>query len=1061
MAKKDKKGKKGGYDWDDEEDTGLETTAVEFGATPESAGSEAPAESTESPAADATAESPADGESPAPESSEPQAASMDDIAEEFGGLMGALNKSKKKKVAKEEAKAAEAREAEESAIQVKSKKEKEREKKEREKLKKKQQAEAKKNNQKAMNAALEIEREKAKALAQKMREEALQSAADESEKKVSAAAAKKKKTGASSALQKKLVAQREAAEAQKKAEEEEQKRIADEEAKQAEEERLKEEARQKKKEKAKAKREELRKDGKLLTKKQKEQIRIAELRRKQLLESSNIKVEALSKGETPKHKVTPLQPIYQDKRPQSNDSTSTASSTPAPSELPISKPVAPVVVEIKEEKKEEAVPEEEEPILESWENALDSDEDANEEDDTEEEKAAAAAAAAAAAKAKADAEKAKAAAAAKAKESESESADGPSDLEKALSHAQKNRAAIEKKAEERLREAQSQANEQNLRSPICCILGHVDHGKTLILDKIRQSNVQEGEAGGITQQIGATYFPIDAIQKKTEVMKKYVKVEYNVPGLLVIDTPGHESFSNLRTRGSSLCNIAILVIDITQGLEKQTLESIKLLRERKTPFIVALNKIDRCYGWEATPNNAFRDSLARQSSSVQREFQDRYEQAKLALAEQGLNSELYYQNKNMSKYVSIVPTSAVTGEGIPDLLYLLLELTQSRMSKQLMYLSTLEATILEVKVVEGFGTTIDVVLSNGILREGDRIVLCGQNGPIVTQVRALLTPQPLRELRIKSSYIHNKEVKAALGVKIAANDLDKAVAGSRLLLIGPDDDEEELMDEVMDDLTGLLDSVDKTGQGICVQASTLGSLEALLDFLKEMKIPVMSMGIGPVFKRDIMRATTMLEKRPDLALMLCFDVKVDREAEQYAQDQGIKIFSANVIYHLFDEFTKYQNMLLEKKREENAALAIYPCVCKTLQIINKRNPMIIGLEVVSGSIRIGTPISVVKADPATGTKQILDLGRIQSMEVNHKSTEIVKKGQTNQGVAVRLSDPNSAQPIWGRHVDEKDQLYSHITRKSIDILKDPAFRDSVSRDDWLLIKNLKPLFDIK
>ena len=203
----------------------------------------------------------------------------------------------------------------------------------------------------------------------------------------------------------------------------------------------------------------------------------------------------------------------------------------------------------------------------------------------------------------------------------------------------------------------------------------------------------------------------------------------------------------------------------------------------------------------------------------------------------------------MSKYVSIVPTSAVTGEGVPDLLWLLLELTQKRMSKQLMYLSKVAATILEVKVVEGFGYTIDVVLSNGILREGDRVVLCGLNGPIATNIRALLTPPPSRELRIKSEYVHHKEVKAALGVKIAANDLEKAVAGSRLLVVGEDDDEDELMDEVMDDLTGLLDSVDTSGKGVVVQASTLGSLEALLDFLKDMKIPVMSIGLGPVYKR--------------------------------------------------------------------------------------------------------------------------------------------------------------------------------------------------------------------
>ncbi|KNE66987.1 eukaryotic translation initiation factor 5B [Allomyces macrogynus ATCC 38327] len=233
---------------------------------------------------------------------------------------------------------------------------------------------------------------------------------------------------------------------------------------------------------------------------------------------------------------------------------------------------------------------------------------------------------------------------------------------------------------------------------------------------------------------------------------KNVEVDIKVPGLLIIDTPGHESFTNLRSRGSSLCNIAILVIDIMHGLEPQTIESLNLLRQRKTPFIVALNKIDRIYGWNASPDGAFQDSLAKQSKAVHKEFEERLNRTKLALAEQGLNSEVYYKNRNQAKYVSLVPTSAITGEGIPDLLYLLCHLTQTRLSEKIMYVGELEATVLEVKVVEGLGTTIDVILSNGVLNEGDRIVVCGLDGPICTNVRALLTPQPLRELRVKSQY---------------------------------------------------------------------------------------------------------------------------------------------------------------------------------------------------------------------------------------------------------------------------------------------------------------------
>ena len=225
-------------------------------------------------------------------------------------------------------------------------------------------------------------------------------------------------------------------------------------------------------------------------------------------------------------------------------------------------------------------------------------------------------------------------------------------------------------------------------------MGHVDTGKTKWLDKVRQTSVQEGEAGGITQQIGATYFPVEALREKTMVLNKG-NFDFKVPGLLIIDTPGHESFTNLRSRGSSLCNIAILVVDIMHGLEAQTLESIRLLRDRKTPFIVALNKVDRLYDWKPTPNNAFQDSLAQQPVHTQKEFEERASKVMLAFAEQGLNAELYYKNKSMGRYVSLVPTSALSGEGVPDMLQLLVSLTQTRMSQSLMYLSEIECTVLE------------------------------------------------------------------------------------------------------------------------------------------------------------------------------------------------------------------------------------------------------------------------------------------------------------------------------------------------------------------------------
>lgn len=1005
MGKKSKKNV-GADIWDDEDLAPAQ--GEEFGVNPDE----------ESPKTSEEAGS-ANGEE------EPEEASND--------FLNSIRKSKKAKEQKEE-------ELKKDGPKILSKKEKEKLKKEAEKQKKKEAAAKKKVQQAEKKEQIkEANKQNAAAAAKDSKDTTSQNGSevdDESAEVTKKAPAKKgKKVPAGiAALKRQLELKKQLEDEQRRLEEEEEQMRIEEEKRAQEEEARKEELRAAKKEKERLKKEQLKAEGKLLTKKQKEQKRLQDLRREQLLQASNIKILGLENKDkdapTEKKKV-----VYGKKKS--------------------TKPKSFLEKKVQPKEPEKTNDDEEEDVLDDWEKLAEDDEDVADDWEAEAEDVKADSS-----KTEFDEEVEKEEREKKLKEEAEKRAEEEEIARRAKAAAVKAARDAEAAEEAKKKELSRKSAEKEMRSPICCILGHVDTGKTKLLDKVRQTNVQGGEAGGITQQIGATYFPIDAIKQKTAVMSQYEKQTYDVPGLLIIDTPGHESFTNLRSRGSNLCNIAILVIDIMHGLEQQTLESIRLLRDRKAPFVVALNKIDRLYDWKPYPNSSFRSSFEKQGKSVQAEFWNRYEQIHVALAEQGLNSELYFQNKNMSKYVSIVPTSAVTGEGVPDLLWLLLELTQKRMSKQLMYLSQVEATILEVKVVEGFGYTIDVVLSNGILREGDRVVLCGLNGPIATNIRALLTPPPSRELRIKSEYIHHKEVKAALGVKIAANDLEKAVAGSRLIVVGEDDDEEEIMEEVMEDLTGLLDSVDTSGRGVVVQASTLGSLEALLDFLKDMKIPVMSIGLGPVFKRDVMKATTMLEKAPEYAVMLCFDVKIDKEAEQYAEEQNIKIFNADIIYHLFDAFSAYQQKLLEKRRKEVQEYAILPCVLKTIQIINKRNPMIIGVEVIEGTVKIGTPICAVRKDSA-GHPNVMVLGRVVSLEVNHKSMDSIKKGQTSQGAAMRLENPSSAQPTWGRHVDESDNLYSLISRKSIDTLKDPAFRDTVAKEDWLLLKKLKPIFDIK
>ncbi|XP_006356684.1 eukaryotic translation initiation factor 5B-like [Solanum tuberosum] len=603
--------------------------------------------------------------------------------------------------------------------------------------------------------------------------------------------------------------------------------------------------------------------------------------------------------------------------------------------------------------------------------------------------------------------------------------------------------------------ASSSKSEDNLRSPICCIMGHVDTGKTKLLDCIRGTNVQEGEAGGITQQIGATYFPAENIRERTKELKADAKLK--VPGLLVIDTPGHESFTNLRSRGSSLCDIAILVVDIMHGLEPQTIESLNLLKMRNTEFIVALNKIDRLYGWKVCRNAPIVKAMKQQSKDVQFEFITRLTQIVTQFKEQGINTELYYRNKEMGKDTfSIIPTSAISGEGIPDLLLLLVQWTQKTMVERLTYSSEVQCTVLEVKAIEGHGTTIDVVLINGMLHEGDQIIVCGMQDPIVTSIRALLTPHPMKELRIKGSYVHHKEIKAAQGIKINAQGLEHAIAGTSLYVVGPDDDVENIKEAAMEDMRSVMSRIDRSGEGVYVQASTLGSLEALLEFLKtdEVRIPVSGIGIGPVHKKDVMKASVMLEKKIEYATILAFDVKVTQEARELADEAGVKIFIADIIYHLFDQFKAYIDNLKEEKKKEVAEEAVFPCSLKIVpnHVYNKKDPIVVGVDVLEGIARVGTPICIPQ-------REFIDIGRIASIENNHRPVDSAKKGQR---VSIKIVGSNSEekQKMFGRHFEIEDELVSKVSRRSIDILK-ANFRNDLSIEDWKLVKTLRDLFKIQ
>uniref|UniRef100_A0A3Q4HXR5 Eukaryotic translation initiation factor 5B n=1 Tax=Neolamprologus brichardi TaxID=32507 RepID=A0A3Q4HXR5_NEOBR len=822
-------------------------------------------------------------------------------------------------------------------------------------------------------------------------------------------------------------------------------------------ERLEQERKEKKKQKAKERKERLKKEGKLLTKAQKE----AQARAETMLMLLQAQVDVPSRDK----EVQKKKPVYRDKRrkkpatqtPETSEVTSPTSETPEPvameteAEAPPAEPVKPeaavdnweaiasdeekelkkVHIEVKEDiaaPPQPAASEDEEEEEEEDEDDDDEEEDEDDEDSEEE----------------AEVEKPTVASQGKRRapsedeSSESEDDDGRTKEERLYDRAKRR---IEKRRVENMKNIDL----ETLRAPVVCVLGHVDTGKTKILDKLRHTHVQDGEAGGITQQIGATNVPKETIEEQTKMAKNFNKESIKIPGMLIIDTPGHESF-NLRNRGSSLCDIAILVVDIMHGLEPQTLESINLLKEKKCPFIVALNKIDRLYDWKKSPETDVVATLKKQKKNTKDEFDERAKAIIVEFAQQGLNAALFYENKDPRTFVSLVPTSAHDGMG--NLIALLVELTQTMLARRLAHCDELRAQVMEVKALPGMGTTIDVILINGRLREGETIIVPGVEGPIVTQIRGLLLPPPLKELR--NQYEKHKEVSTAQGVKILGKDLEKTLAGLPLLVAHKDDEIPVLRDELVRELKQTLSSIKLEEKGVYVQASTLGSLEALLEFLRTSKVPYAGINIGPVHKKDVMKASTMLEHDP-YAVILAFDVKVERESQEMADSLGVRIFSAEIIYHLFDAFTKYREDYKKAKQDE-FHVAVFPVKLRVLPqfIFNSRDPIVMGVTVEAGVLKQGTPLCVP-------SKAFVDIGVVTSIEINHKPVDTAKKGQE---ICIKIEPiPGESPKMYGRHFEATDIIVSKITRASIDALKN-WFRDEMQKSDWQLIMELKKTFEI-
>ncbi|MEN3047173.1 MAG: translation initiation factor IF-2 [Candidatus Caldarchaeales archaeon] len=557
------------------------------------------------------------------------------------------------------------------------------------------------------------------------------------------------------------------------------------------------------------------------------------------------------------------------------------------------------------------------------------------------------------------------------------------------------------------------------REPIVVVLGHVDHGKTSLLDRMRGTIVAAREAGGITQHIGASFFPYDAILETCRKLLGEVRADIRLPGLLFIDTPGHAAFANLRRRGGSVADLAILVVDAIQGVQEQTVESIQLLRSRRTPFVVALNKVDLIPGWRPVSGAPLKETLSRQHQKVVEELERRTYALVGELARYGFTADLYIRIRDFTRTLAVVPVSAKTGEGIPDLLLLMIGLAQAYMTKRLEVSEEgVEGVVLEVVEEVGLGATANVILSSGVLREGDRVVMMGRRGPVVAKVRALLLPKPLDEMRDPRDVFKRVEsVRAAAGVKLVAEGLDEVYPGSPVLGLKRDEELDSVVARLREELEEFRITTDKIG--VVAKADTLGSLEVLVNYLKERGVPIRLADIGDVSKRDVVEAEVVHTKDKFLGNVIAFNVDVDRELELEANSRGIRVFRGEVLFRLVDE---YLNWVAERKREEEEAefgKLVKPGKIKFLEgfVFRRSDPAIFGVEVLAGEIAPG-----VRLVSSSG-RQVGDVHQIQEMgRPLPKATAGMKVAISIRGVTV------------GRQVKEGETLYVLVPERDARLL---------------------------
>ena len=573
------------------------------------------------------------------------------------------------------------------------------------------------------------------------------------------------------------------------------------------------------------------------------------------------------------------------------------------------------------------------------------------------------------------------------------------------------------------------------RQPILSVLGHVDSGKTTLLDKIRESRITEGEAGGITQMIGATEVPIETVDEVCGDLLGQLETKLTIPGILFIDTPGHAAFSSLRKRGGSISDIAILVIDINEGVQPQTEEAINILKDSGTPFVVALNKVDTMNGWKSE-DKVFSRNIKKQSSRNQEQLDQRIYELMGEFNEYDLVADRFDRVDNFQKKVAMVPISAETGEGIPELLMVVAGLSQRYLGDQLKVEGGIgKGTVLEVSQEKGLGTTIDVIHYDGVIRKSDKLVYGTAEGAKTTDIRALLEPQPLKEIRVDKQYQDVDEVKPASGIKIAGKDLEGAISGAPIRT-----SDEEGLDQAIEQVEEELElrEFETQNQGIVVKADSLGSLEAVMMEIEDKDIPVRKAGVGPITKSDVVE---IQNEEPENKAIIAFNVGRTVSGQEAVKNEEVRVFQSNVIYEIVDSYQEWKQALQEEAREEALDSISRPAKIRSMpeHVFRSSKPVVAGFKIVDGALTSGSRLMTLDGEP---------VGRVKSVQEQNEKVEKAEKGDQ---VAVSISGATI-----GRTFEEGDELI-------VDIGKD-EYRKLQDLDDLLSAgekKILQEIVDIK